>query len=87
MPDSPGRNAGLSRKKCRTLQEKIPDSPGRNAGLSRKKFRTLQEKIPDSPGRNAGLSRKFVLEFSCKHRVLRTTFVCPCFVYCYIVVN
>src|SRR3712207_8082731 len=43
MPDSPGRNAGLSRKKCRTLQEEMPDSPGRNAGLSRKKCRTLQE--------------------------------------------
>src|SRR5215211_2610252 len=56
--DSPGKDTGLSRKKCRTLQEKIPDSPGRNAGLSRKKCRTLQEEMPDSPGRNAGLSRK-----------------------------
>jgi hypothetical protein len=35
MPDSPGRNTGLSRKKYRTLQEEIPDSPGRNTGLSR----------------------------------------------------
>src|SRR5215211_2294369 len=61
--DSPGKDTGLSRKKCRTLQEEMPDSPGRNAGLSRKKCRTLQEKIPDSPGRNAGLSRKYVLEF------------------------
>jgi hypothetical protein len=43
IPDSPGRNTGLSRKKYRTLQEEIPDSPGRNAGLSRKKCRTLQE--------------------------------------------
>src|SRR5215212_7781020 len=58
IPDSPGRNAGLSRKKYRTLQEETPDSPGRNTGLSRKKRRTLQEEIPDSPGRNAGLSRK-----------------------------
>ena len=64
---------GLSRKRYRTLQEKIPDSPGKDTGLSRKKCRTLQEeipdspgKIPDSPGRNAGLSRKYVLEFSCK---------------------
>src|SRR3712207_9259448 len=30
IPDSPGRNTGLSRKKYRTLQEEIPDSPGRN---------------------------------------------------------
>jgi hypothetical protein len=35
IPDSPGRNTGLSRKKYRTLQEEIPDSPGRNTGLSR----------------------------------------------------
>src|SRR5215213_6134062 len=48
----------LSRKRYRTLQEKIPDSPGRNTGLSRKKCRTLQEEIPDSPGRNTGPSRK-----------------------------
>src|SRR5215211_5283973 len=34
--DSPGKDTGLSRKKCRTLQEEMPDSPGRNAGLSRK---------------------------------------------------
>src|SRR5215213_3986558 len=42
IPDSPGRNTGLSRKKYQTLQEEIPDSPGRNTGLSRKKYRTLQ---------------------------------------------
>src|SRR5215213_1271582 len=36
------KNAGLSRKKHRTLQEETPDSPGRNTGLSRKKHRTLQ---------------------------------------------
>jgi hypothetical protein len=50
IPDSPGRNTGLSRKKYWTLQEEILDSPGRNTGLSRKKYWTLQEEMPDSPG-------------------------------------
>jgi hypothetical protein len=43
MPDSPGKDTGLSRRE-------IPDSPGKDTGLSRKRYRTLQEEMPDSPG-------------------------------------
>jgi hypothetical protein len=84
--DSPGKDTGLSRKRYRTLQEEMPDSPGKDTGLSRKRYRTLQEKIPDSPGKDTGLSRKRYRTpqeicsrvFPANHRILRTTFVCPC---------
>jgi hypothetical protein len=64
IPDSPGRNTGLSRKKYWTLQEEILDSPGRNTGLSRKKYRTLQEIH----------SRVFPANY----RILQTRLVCLC---------